>query len=93
MREFFPAKELCSDRQLFYTHYIHYVKKTCAFINQQIGELEPKPIRNRGIINNPDEIYRKDGITFVCASTNCVQELKMTIWQHLISSKNHCFCA
>ncbi|MBN3890034.1 MAG: hypothetical protein HWQ43_12960 [Nostoc sp. JL31] len=66
------AKKLCSDRQPLNSHHVHYVKQSCAFINQQIGELEPKPIRNRGIINNPDEIYRKDGITFVCASTNCV---------------------
>ncbi|MDZ8260257.1 hypothetical protein [Nostoc sp. ChiQUE01b] len=61
-----------SSYRLPYTHYIQYVKQACAFINQQIGEFEPKPIRNQGIINNPDELYQKDGITFVCASTNCV---------------------
>ncbi|MEH2126465.1 MAG: hypothetical protein V7K44_19285 [Nostoc sp.] len=66
------TETLGSDRTPYNTHYIHYVKETCAFINQQIGELEPKPIRNQGILDNPDEIYRKDGITFVCASTNCV---------------------
>ena len=35
-----PAKELCSECGLCDTYYIHYVKEACAFINQQIGELE-----------------------------------------------------
>ena len=35
-----PAKELCSDCGLCDTYYIHYVRKACAFINQQITELE-----------------------------------------------------
>jgi len=35
-----PAKELCSECGLCDTHYIHYVKEACAFLNQQIAELE-----------------------------------------------------
>ncbi|MEM8778444.1 MAG: Coenzyme F420 hydrogenase/dehydrogenase, beta subunit C-terminal domain [Cyanobacteria bacterium P01_G01_bin.49] len=35
-----PAKELCSDCGLCDTYYVHYVKEACAFINQQIAELE-----------------------------------------------------
>jgi coenzyme F420 hydrogenase subunit beta len=35
-----PAKELCSECGLCDTSYIHYVKDACAFLNQQIAELE-----------------------------------------------------
>ena len=35
-----PAKELCSECGLCDTYYIHYVKEACAFLNQQIAELE-----------------------------------------------------
>jgi 3,8-divinyl protochlorophyllide a 8-vinyl-reductase (ferredoxin) len=35
-----PAKELCSECGLCDTHFIHYVKDACAFLNQQIGQLE-----------------------------------------------------
>jgi coenzyme F420 hydrogenase subunit beta len=35
-----PAKELCSECGLCDTYYIHYVKEACAFLNQQVAELE-----------------------------------------------------
>jgi 3,8-divinyl protochlorophyllide a 8-vinyl-reductase (ferredoxin) len=35
-----PAKELCSECGLCDTYYSHYVKEACAFLNQQIAELE-----------------------------------------------------
>ncbi len=35
-----PAKELCSECGLCDTHYIHYVKEACAFLNQQFNRLE-----------------------------------------------------
>ncbi|MGL5036005.1 MAG: Coenzyme F420 hydrogenase/dehydrogenase, beta subunit C-terminal domain, partial [Microcystaceae cyanobacterium] len=35
-----PAKELCSECGLCDTYYIHYVKEACAFLNQQIADLE-----------------------------------------------------
>jgi len=35
-----PAKELCSECGLCDTYYISYVKEACAFLNQQISELE-----------------------------------------------------
>ncbi|MGJ3246868.1 MAG: Coenzyme F420 hydrogenase/dehydrogenase, beta subunit C-terminal domain [Elainellaceae cyanobacterium] len=35
-----PAKALCSECGLCDTHYIHYVKEACAFLNQQIADLE-----------------------------------------------------
>lgn len=35
-----PAKDLCSECGLCDTYYIHYVKTACAFLNQQIADLE-----------------------------------------------------
>lgn len=35
-----PAKELCSECGLCDTYYIHYVKDACAFLNQQVADLE-----------------------------------------------------
>jgi coenzyme F420 hydrogenase subunit beta len=52
-----PAKELCSECGLCDTYYIHYVKEACAFINQQIGELEEQTHRRSRNLDNPDEVY------------------------------------
>ncbi len=46
-----PAKELCSECGLCDTYYVHYVKEACAFINQQVAELEEKA---HGRSRNPD---------------------------------------
>ena len=35
-----PAKELCSECGLCDTYYVHYVKEACAFLIQQVAELE-----------------------------------------------------
>ena len=35
-----PAKELRGECGLSDTYYIHYVKEACAFLNQQIADLE-----------------------------------------------------
>ena len=52
-----PAKELCSDCGLCDTYYVHYVKEACAFLNQQIEELEEQShLRSRNL-DNPDELY------------------------------------
>jgi coenzyme F420 hydrogenase subunit beta len=52
-----PAKELCSECGLCDTYYIHYVKEACAFLNQQIGELEEQAHRRSRDLDNPDELY------------------------------------
>jgi 3,8-divinyl protochlorophyllide a 8-vinyl-reductase (ferredoxin) len=52
-----PAKELCSECGLCDTYYIHYVKEACAFLNQQIGELEEETHRRSRDLDNPDELY------------------------------------
>ena len=52
-----PAKELCSECGLCDTYYIHYVKEACAFLNQQIAELEEQTHARSRNLDNPDELY------------------------------------
>ncbi|BAZ69560.1 MAG: Coenzyme F420 hydrogenase/dehydrogenase, beta subunit C-terminal domain [Pelatocladus maniniholoensis HA4357-MV3] len=52
-----PAKELCSECGLCDTYYVHYVKEACAFINQQIDELEAQTHKRSRNLDNSDELY------------------------------------
>ena len=52
-----PAKELCSECGLCDTYYIHYVKQACAFLNQQIAELELEAHGRSRNLNNQDDWY------------------------------------
>ena len=52
-----PAKELCSECGLCDTYYIHYVKEACAFIHQQIAELETQAHGCSRDLDNENEVY------------------------------------
>ncbi|MEA5421232.1 Coenzyme F420 hydrogenase/dehydrogenase, beta subunit C-terminal domain [Spirulina sp. CCNP1310] len=52
-----PAKELCSECGLCDTYYIHYVKEACAFLNQQMADLEALAHNRPRDLENPDELY------------------------------------
>ena len=52
-----PAKELCSECGLCDTYYIHYVKEACAFLNQQIPELEEQTHGRSRNLENSDDLY------------------------------------
>lgn len=52
-----PAKELCSECGLCDTYYIHYVKEACAFLNQQMSELEKAAHGRDRHLDKPDELY------------------------------------
>jgi coenzyme F420 hydrogenase subunit beta len=52
-----PAKDLCSECGLCDTYYIHYVKDACAFLNQQIGELETEVHGRRRDLTIENEVY------------------------------------
>lgn len=52
-----PAKELCSECGLCDTYYVHYVKEACAFLNQQIAELEEQAHGRSRNLDNSDDIY------------------------------------
>ncbi|MBW4550644.1 MAG: Coenzyme F420 hydrogenase/dehydrogenase, beta subunit C-terminal domain [Aphanocapsa sp. GSE-SYN-MK-11-07L] len=52
-----PAKELCSECGLCDTYYIHYVKSACAFLNQQIADLEEQAHGRSRDLEQPNELY------------------------------------
>jgi 3,8-divinyl protochlorophyllide a 8-vinyl-reductase (ferredoxin) len=52
-----PAKALCSDCGLCDTYYIHYVKEACAFLNQQVAELEEQAHGRSRDLDNEDDWY------------------------------------
>jgi len=52
-----PAKELCSECGLCDTYYVHYVKEACAFLNQQIAELETIAHGRSRDLDNEDDWY------------------------------------
>jgi 3,8-divinyl protochlorophyllide a 8-vinyl-reductase (ferredoxin) len=52
-----PAKELCSECGLCDTYYVHYVKQACAFLNQQIPELEAQTHGRSRDLTNEDDWY------------------------------------
>ncbi|MEO0838193.1 MAG: Coenzyme F420 hydrogenase/dehydrogenase, beta subunit C-terminal domain [Cyanobacteria bacterium J06643_5] len=52
-----PAKELCSECGLCDTYYVHYVKEACAFLNQQIKELETQSHSRSRNLDNSNELY------------------------------------
>ena len=52
-----PAKELCSECGFCDTHYIHYVKEACAFLNQQVAELEEEAHGRSRNLDNSDDWY------------------------------------
>ncbi len=52
-----PAKDLCSECGLCDTHYIHYVKDACAFLNQQIADLETQIHGRSRDLDQEDDLY------------------------------------
>ncbi|MGB3692325.1 MAG: Coenzyme F420 hydrogenase/dehydrogenase, beta subunit C-terminal domain [Spirulinaceae cyanobacterium] len=52
-----PAKELCSECGLCDTYYVHYVKEACAFLNQQISELETQAHGRSRDLDDENELY------------------------------------
>ena len=52
-----PAKDLCSECGLCDTHYIHYVKDACAFLNQHIAELETQAHGRSRDLESEDDRY------------------------------------
>lgn len=52
-----PAKALCSECGLCDTYYIHYVKEACAFLNQQIPQLEEQTHGRSRHLDTPDDWY------------------------------------
>ena len=79
-----PAKELCSECGLCDTYYIHYVKEACAFINQQIGELEAETHTRSRHLENPDELYF--GVHQDMMAARKQQPIEGAQWTGIVSS-------
>ncbi|MEH2196730.1 Coenzyme F420 hydrogenase/dehydrogenase, beta subunit C-terminal domain [Nostoc sp.] len=79
-----PAKELCSECGLCDTYYIHYVKEACAFINQQIGELEEETHTRSRHLDNPDELYF--GVHQDMIAARKQQPIEGAQWTGIVSS-------
>ncbi|MGI8502940.1 MAG: Coenzyme F420 hydrogenase/dehydrogenase, beta subunit C-terminal domain [Hassallia sp.] len=79
-----PAKELCSECGLCDTYYIHYVKEACAFINQQIGELEEQTHERSRNLDNPDELYF--GVHQHMTAARKTQPIEGAQWTGIVSS-------
>ncbi|MEO0828092.1 MAG: Coenzyme F420 hydrogenase/dehydrogenase, beta subunit C-terminal domain [Cyanobacteria bacterium J06635_15] len=52
-----PAKALCSECGLCDTYYIHYVKDACAFLNQQVAQLETQTHGRSRNLDDPEDWY------------------------------------
>jgi 3,8-divinyl protochlorophyllide a 8-vinyl-reductase (ferredoxin) len=79
-----PAKELCSDCGLCDTHYVHYVKDACAFLNQQIPALEATAHGRSRDLDQPDELYFGVHQTMVAARKT--EPIPGAQWTGIVSS-------
>jgi 3,8-divinyl protochlorophyllide a 8-vinyl-reductase (ferredoxin) len=79
-----PAKELCSDCGLCDTHYVHYVKDACAFLNQQIPALEATAHGRSRDLEQPDELYFGVHQTMVAARKTA--PIEGAQWTGIVSS-------
>jgi len=79
-----PAKELCSECGLCDTYYIHYVKEACAFLHQQIAELETLTHgRSRDLEQEDDRYF---GVVEEMLAAKKKQPLEGAQWTGIVSS-------
>ena len=79
-----PAKELCSECGLCDTYYVHYVKEACAFLNQQIAELETKAHgRSRNLDNENDWYF---GVSQEMMAARKKQPIEGAQWTGIVST-------
>ncbi|MGB3612468.1 MAG: Coenzyme F420 hydrogenase/dehydrogenase, beta subunit C-terminal domain [Elainellaceae cyanobacterium] len=79
-----PAKELCSDCGLCDTAYIHYVKDACAFINQQIPQLETQTHGRSRDLDSEDDCYFGVHKTMMAARKQ--QPIEGAQWTGIVST-------
>ena len=79
-----PAKDLCSECGLCDTYYIHYVKEACAFINQQIAELEADAHGRSRDLNNEYDVYF--GVHQEMMSAKKKQPIQGAQWTGIVST-------
>jgi coenzyme F420 hydrogenase subunit beta len=79
-----PAKELCSDCGLCDTHYIHYVKEACAFINQQVADLETQTHGRSRDLNSDDDCYF--GVHDQMVAARKIEPIEGAQWTGIVST-------
>ncbi|QIZ70378.1 Coenzyme F420 hydrogenase/dehydrogenase, beta subunit C-terminal domain [Oxynema aestuarii] len=79
-----PAKELCSECGLCDTYYIHYVKEACAFLNQQIAELEAIAHGRSRDLDNEDEWYF--GVSQNMMAARRIEPIPGAQWTGIVST-------
>lgn len=79
-----PAKELCSECGLCDTYYVHYVKEACAFINQQIAELEEETHGRSRTLDNADDLYF--GVHQSMMAARKIQPIPGAQWTGIVST-------
>lgn len=79
-----PAKELCSECGLCDTYYIHYVKTACAFLNQQIPELETISHGRSRDLSTENEVYF--GVQQEMMSAKKLNPIEGAQWTGIVSS-------
>ncbi|WP_448598891.1 Coenzyme F420 hydrogenase/dehydrogenase, beta subunit C-terminal domain [Thermoleptolyngbya sp.] len=79
-----PAKELCSECGLCDTYYVHYVKEACAFLNQQIADLEQEfHGRSRDLAQENDLYF---GVHQDMMAARKTQPIEGAQWTGIVSS-------
>lgn len=79
-----PAKELCSECGLCDTYYVHYVKKACAFLNQQITELETAAHGRSRDLDKEDDWYF--GVSQEMMAARKKQPIEGAQWTGIVST-------
>lgn len=79
-----PAKELCSECGLCDTYYIHYVKDACAFLHQQIAELEEQTHGRSRDLENSDDWYF--GVNQSMMAARKIEPLPGAQWTGIVSA-------
>jgi 3,8-divinyl protochlorophyllide a 8-vinyl-reductase (ferredoxin) len=79
-----PAQELCSDCGLCDTYYVHYVKEACAFINQQIPELEEQTHGRSRDLDKEDDLYF--GVHQSMTAARKIEPIPGAQWTGIVSS-------
>jgi 3,8-divinyl protochlorophyllide a 8-vinyl-reductase (ferredoxin) len=79
-----PAKELCSECGLCDTYYVHYVKEACAFINQQIAELEEETHGRSRNLDESNDVYF--GVHQEMMAARKIEPIEGAQWTGIVSS-------
>ncbi|GJQ11384.1 hypothetical protein GpartN1_g3175.t1 [Galdieria partita] len=80
----YPAKSLCSHCGLCDTRFIHYVKDSCAFLNQHISELEYTVHGKSRALEIEDQLYFGVHLTMLAARRK--QPLPGAQWSGIVTS-------